>query len=467
MKNLSENKPIRKELLSMIAPASFGMLLTFLFQLVDTYFIGKLGTNELAAIGFSYPVYLLIVSLFMGLASGISAAVGKAIGEKNLNKAKFLTTISQFSFMIVTVVIGTLGYFSISFVFQMLGADHNAIILISDYMEIIYIGMFALVGTLIGNAALMAKGVMVKSTIIMAIGGVCNLALDYLLIFGIGPFPIMELQGAALATVISWGVTFILMTILLHKENLWSIYELLLFSQMKSALSEILKIGMPAVVAQILNPVAITVITALVANYGEKAVAAYGIAVRIESLGLTGILALSVIMTPLVAQNYGAKLKERLDQIIIYAGKLNVYWSIAFYILLIAFSTSITSIFSNDPVVINHTANYFYIVGISFMAYGLTLSTTSFFNGVYQPNTSLRLTLIKSLVLTIPFAFLGSWINIESIWIGITLANFAGLIVADKALKKWKLENQSELIGINRILAYKDDFKILAKIAKR
>ena len=96
-------QPVRGALISMAAPALFSMLMTFLFQLVDAYFVGKLGTQPLAAISFAYPIYILIVGLFMGIASGISATVGKSLGEKNERKAKALTTISLFVFMAIAL----------------------------------------------------------------------------------------------------------------------------------------------------------------------------------------------------------------------------------------------------------------------------------------------------------------------------------------------------------------------------
>ena len=153
-------RPIREALLAMAAPASVGMLLTFLFQLVDTYFLGKLGSQALAAISFAYPIYFLIVSFFMGVASGVSSTVGKALGEQDTQKAKLLTLISIILFMLLTVGIGGAGYYTISQVFSLLGASESTLPLISEYMEVLYLGMFALVGTLIGNAALMSKGTM-------------------------------------------------------------------------------------------------------------------------------------------------------------------------------------------------------------------------------------------------------------------------------------------------------------------
>jgi len=173
------NKPVKKVLVSMAAPAAFGMLMTFLFQLVDTYFIGQLGTKELAAISFSYPIYIFIVSFFMGTAAGVSSVVGKALGERDSSKAQSLTTLSILVFMLFCVLLAVAGIFTIQPTFSLLGATAETIALISSYMLPLYIGMFALVGTLIGNAALMSKGIMIQTTFIMAIGGIINVIFDY------------------------------------------------------------------------------------------------------------------------------------------------------------------------------------------------------------------------------------------------------------------------------------------------
>jgi len=445
----------------MIVPVAIGMLTTFTFQLADTYFIGKLGTRELAAVSFAYPVYFLIVSLFIGVSSGVSSSVGKAIGENNTKKAKTLVTVSQLFFMLITLIIGIAGYFSTKPVFSLLGASADNLLIVTNYMEIIYLGMFALVGTLIGNSALMAKGIMIESTLVMIIGGVVNLVLDYLFIFGSGQIPAMGLKGAALATVISWGITLFLMNGLLIKENLLSFASFNSVKEIIKGIKEILTIGMPAVAAQILNPIAIAVITRMVANYGDRTVAAYGIVTKIESLGLTGILSLSAILTPVVAQNFGAKIQHRLDEILVYSWKITVYWCVILYIILFFFSGMIGSVFNDHPEIIQNIKYYFLIVGISFPWFGLALIRASFFNGVYQPKESLRLTLIKSMALTIPLVIIGSFIGITGIWMGLAISNIASAIYADKLLTSWLIKNNSSLPGHSRLSFFIDDFKKL------
>lgn len=452
-------QPIKKALLNMAAPTAVGMLMTFLFQLVDTYFVGKLGTKELAAISFAYPVYFIVVSLFMGISSGVSSTVGKALGEKDTLKTQSLVLVSLGLMMAITGILGAIGYYSEDEVFSLLGASKGMIPLIGTYMMPLYLGMFALVGTLIGNAAIMAKGKIIPATVVMGIGGLINLGLDYVLIFGFGPIAAMGLKGAAIATIISWFITLILMTSLLFKEKLLSLKNYGTLNELRTYAIEILTIGAPAVAAQILNPLAIAILTRTVATFGTGAVAAYGIATRIESLALTGILALSVVITPIVAQNFGAKQNQRLNQVVAISGRMTVYWGVLICSTLIIFSGWITSIFTSDPEVIQIAQNYFYIVGLSFAGFGLTLITTSFFNGVYEPKLSLKITLVKSLVFTIPFALIGSFFSLQAIWIGIAIANILGAIYAGKILNKWLILNDPSLPKHNPIGDYISDFR--------
>jgi len=456
MENPLLDKPVKISLLTMAAPAAFGMLMTFLFQLVDSYFIGQLGTQELAAISYTYPVYIFIISLFMGISAGVSATVGRALGEKNATKAQSLVTISVLSFSALSAVLGVIGVFTMDNTFSLLGATSDSIDLIEQYMQPIYLGMMILVGGLIANSALMAKGIMIKTMVVMAFGGIVNVVFDYLLIFGNAGFPNYGLAGAAYATVISWAVILLCMLLLLLHNKLFSLTSIY---QIRLQLKEILLISSPAVVAQILNPIAIAVITAVVSQYGQSAMAAFGIVTRIESLVLTGILALSVIVTPLTAQNYGAKAHRRLDNIIALSGRMTVYWGIAFGLLTIVFAESVIGIFSIDTEVIEFGRWYFYIVGATFPAFGLVLMATSFFNGVQQAKMSLRVTLVKSLLLTIPLAFIGGLFTIELLWAGVAVANILGCIYAKKLLDGWLTKNKSPLINRNPLEDYIRDVK--------
>ena len=458
MANILE-KPIKEVLIAMTLPAAFGMLMTFLFQLVDTYFVAQLGDESLAAISYVFPVYFLIVSFFMGIAAGVSAVVAKALGEGNREKASSLTTMSLVIFMIFTLMLGGVGGITIPHVFYLLGVSELTMSLVSDYMVPLYLGMFTLVGTLIANAALMSKGIMIKTTLVMATGGFINLILDYFLIFGNGPFPALALVGAAYASVISWCAMLALMVGLLYKEQLLSLSSLKNILMLRKQLAEVLTIATPAVAAQILNPISIAVITRLLSQYGNDAVAAYGIASRVQSLGLTIVLALSVVITPIAAQQYGAKLQTRLDHVVALSGRITVCWGIFLYIVLLLLAEPIAAIFTDSDDIVRFSRYYFYIVGASLPGFGLVLITAGFFNGVQQPKRSLTLTLMIYVMLTIPLAWIGSMMDLVGIWFGLAAANILGAIYAGKLLHQWKVGQSSSLVGRHSLVDYIDDVK--------
>ena len=161
-------------------------------------------------------------------------------------------------------------------------------------------------------------------------------------------------------------------------------------------------------------------------------------------------------MTPFIAQNYGAlagdqassdKGLQRLDQAIAYSGRMTVYWGLLFYSLMLFLIEPLVALFTDNTEIIQHSKNYFYIVGISLPAFGLLLITTSFFNGVQQGKRSLQLTLVKSLLLTIPLAIAGFYIaGVLGIWFGIAIANIIGAIYARHLLNNWFIKNNSALV---------------------
>ncbi len=244
-------QPVNNMLLKMAAPISLGMLSTFLFQIVDTYFVGQLGSAELAALAFSSTAYLLFLSVFMGLSVGVSAVVAKTMGEGNADQARGLTMVSLVFVLILSVVLGLGARALIGPMFTVLGADEAILPLIETYMGILYLSFPFLMLGIIGSGAARAIGVTKETEIIFGIAGVINLVFDYLLIFGIGPFPELGLAGAAWATAMSFAFIFIGVMTILRRHGLIG------FGPMFRALAglrEILRFSVPTISMQILVP---------------------------------------------------------------------------------------------------------------------------------------------------------------------------------------------------------------------
>ncbi len=273
----------------MSIPISMGMLSTFLFQIVDTYFIGKLGGNALAALSFSATILFILVGLFIGLSIGISVIIGQAIGANNIPKVLKITKVAIVLSFSLSAILSLLIILFLEPIFILLGANSEILPLIKVYTIPVLVGMPLLnMGVVLGGI-LRASGNITKPEIIMGIAGVFNLVFDYGLIFGKFGLPKLGLEGAAIATVISWIFVFFGMFLLLFKDNLLKFKPIKQY-RVKSILLEIKKLSTPTIVTQIIGPLTLMYLTFLLAKESSMAVAAFGIAGRIEMLLMIGML---------------------------------------------------------------------------------------------------------------------------------------------------------------------------------
>lgn len=301
---------IKQTLKSMTVPVIYGMILLMTFGLVDTFFVSLLGTEQLAAISFTFPVTFTVISLNIGLGIGTSATIAKLMGAGDKTTAHGAGTGALVLSFIMASVLALFGLFTIEPIFTLLGASEAEMPYIKDYMLLWYGAGIFLALPMVGNAVLRANGDTKTPSMIMALGGAINALLDPLFIFGFGPVPAMGIQGAALATLIAWAVGSAQIIYLLVKRDL-IIPRMLTIKELREYSRNILKIGVPAAGANMLTPIANGVMTAIVAGFGSAAVASWGVGGRIESIASIAILALSMTLPPFISQNYGASRIQR------------------------------------------------------------------------------------------------------------------------------------------------------------
>lgn len=442
------DQPVNKMLLKMATPISLGMLSTFLFQVVDTFFVGQLGSAELAALAFSSTAYLLFLSVFLGLSVGVSAVVAKTMGEGHPDKARGLTMMSLAIVLILSVVLGLGARKLIGPMFSGLGADEEILPLIETYMSILYLSFPFLMLGIIGSGAARAIGVTKETEIIFGIAGVINLVFDYLLIFGIGPFPELGLAGAAWATAMSFVFIFLgVMFILRHRG-------LLGFGPMPGAISglrDILGFSIPTISMQILVPATGMYTTYLLAGYGVEAVAAFGVASRIEALALIGIFAVSMSITPFIAQNFGANEHDRIDEAIVFAGKASIFLGIILFVLLALLGPAIARIFSEDPEVIRFVSLYFKIVALSYGFQGIVSVTVAILNGLQMPRTALGLMAIRTFAIVFPLLLIGAQLGLIWILVALTIGNVVAAIYAGWLMQKIEKKHDRPIANANPV----------------
>ena len=406
MSDLLKDKT-NKVLFLMSLPISIGMLSTFLFQVIDTYFVGQLGAAQLTALSFSTTVYFTFIGLFIGLSVGVSIIVGQSYGSGNIDKVKKANIVGSLLAFTLSTLLSVITVYFIDEVFGFLGAESNVLPMIRDYSIPLLLGMPLLTVGILFGSTLRATGNVAKPEIIMGLAGIINLVLDYALIFGKLGFPELGIKGAAYATVSSWIFVILGMTGLLLKNRLLS-FKTKAKETTKQILIETYRLGVPTIVTQIIGPITLMYLTFLLARQSPMAVAAFGVAGRIEMLLMIGILGVSTAITPFIAQNMGAHQEKRIDEAIAFGGKSATYLGLLVTLILFLFVRPIAGLFSDDVEVIDYISDYFYIVSISYFSYGLYLITSSIFNGLKLPVSSLKITLVKTLGFTIPLTLIGS-----------------------------------------------------------
>lgn len=401
--------PIPGTLAKLTGPMVLGILGMVALNLVDTFFVGQLGSRELAAMSFTFPVIMVIGSISIGLGVGASSLISQAIGKDNQEEVRRLTSDSLVLATLVVTVLVTIGIFTIRPIFTLLGATEETLPLIEQYMQIWYPGMVFLVIPMVGNSAIRATGDTRTPSAIMLFAFTINLILDPLLIFGLGPFPRMELAGAAIATVTARAVTLLVSLHVLAFREKMLVYRPPSRDEVVSSWLRLLSIGLPNAASNMVMPLGMGFITRLVSGYGEPAVAAFGVAGRIDVFALTVVMALSSVLGPFVGQNYGARQWDRLRAGVVVSKKFALLWGIGIAVVFLPTVPLFAPLFNKDPQVVERIELYLRIVPWGYGAFGVYMLTRSSFNALEKPLWAAFLSATFMFVLFVPLAALGSY----------------------------------------------------------
>ena len=401
-------EPVGRTLVQLTWPMIVGHLGMVAFNLADTFYVGRLGTRELAAMSFTFPVVMAVSSLAIGLGIGTAAVVSRAIGEGDEHKIRRLTTDSLvLAFIIVAAFIG-LGILSIDPVFRLLGAEPDLLPLIKEYMRIWYLGMIFVVVPMVGNNAIRATGDTKTPTAIMLVAVLINVVLDPLLIFGFGPFPRLELAGAAASTVISRATTFVVALWVLGRRERMLTARFPSVRAVMSSWGKILYIGLPSAATRMIVPIAIGIITRIVSAYGAEAVAAYGVASRIEFFALMVIMSLGAVFAPFTGQNWGAGRLDRVRVGMRSSARFSLLYGLGAFILLAAAAHPVAGFFTRNPDVAAAIKLYLRIVPLGYGLQGVLVIVGAALNALNKPLHAAGLVLSQMIVIYVPLAYLGS-----------------------------------------------------------
>ena len=402
-----------------------------LYYLADTWFVSLLGTDQLAALGFTFPATILITYLGVGLGIGTSAMVARALGAKDQDKATEMTFAAiVFGFLLgLLLIIPALA--SVERVFTMMGADSATLVLIRRFISVWYLGIPFLLVQFAGTAVMRASGNSSLQGKLMMLGAAVNAILDPLLIFGPGPFPAFGIRGAAIATVITWILSNVFIWYFLAvREQLFRFLWPGL-GKLCRTWQRLLKIALPAALANMITPLATGIITATLAQYGAQAVAGYGVVMRMEALIMIVVLGMSMSLPPFISQNFGAFAMDRVRHGLRLSLQFVLAWQLALYVIVALAAPTIARIFSAEPGVVDVIVTVLRILPASYAFQGMVILSASSFNALHAPRNALVTSLLRFFVFYVPLALLGAAIgDIPGLFIGAAIGNLlAGLVI--------------------------------------
>ena len=422
--------PVRAHLVSMTVPMVWGILAVIGFNLVDTYFVAQLGTDALAAISFTFPVVFVLGSVALGLGAGTASVVARAIGAGDRARVQRLATDALVLAVVIVAVLVVVGLLTIDPLFTAMGASPAVLPLIHDYMAIWYLGMVFLVVPMVGNAIIRATGdTRFPSYVMMTAAGV-NVVLDPILIFGWFGMPRLEIEGAAIATVIARAVTLVAAVAVLHYRERLLTARLPSLAMLLDSWREVLVVGLPAAGSNVVLPVTAGIVTGVMAGFGPEAVAAFGVAGRVEAFALIPLMALSSVMSPFTGQNWGARQPERVREGVVLAFAFCAAWGVGSALFLAAVGPVIVPLFDDDPTVIALASAYLWIVPVSYAGHGAIMVAAAAFNGLRRPLPGTVINVGRSLLLFVPLAFLLAPLGPLWVFAAAMASNVAGGIAA-------------------------------------
>jgi len=410
---------------------AIGAIASMTFQVVDTFFVAQLGTDALAAMAFTFPVVMILHAIAVGLGTGVTAVVSRVIGGGGESESRILATDSLLLGILATAVFAAVGLLTIDPLFSLFGADEKVLLLIRDYMTIWYAGIIFMIVPLIGNSVIRARGNAKFPSMIMSLAAILNIILDPILIFGLFGVPRMELQGAALATVLARFVTFVAALWVLHHRMHALSYEKPSLKRIAKSWNKILHIGLPSTGTQLIVPVSMGILTALVATFGSVAVAAYGVATRIEMFALIVMMATTISMGPFVGQNAGAERIDRVRTAFRFSLQVCFVYGVIIAASLAMFRTGIAALFSDEEDVVRLASFYLLVVPISYPIMAVIGISSQTFNSLAKPIPAMVIGVCKSLVIQVPLAYAGaSLAGIAGVFVSMTLTTFIMAAVA-------------------------------------
>ena len=396
--NLTED-PINQLFFRIAVPSSVGTVFMTLYNVVDTYFAGKISPEALAALAQTFPVYFIIIAIGVGLSIGTTSLIANALGENKVKKASLFLAQSISLAILTSIIVTIIGIYLGPSIILLMNNSLTTMELSMEYLNIIFLGSIFVFIQMAVNSSLSAMGDTKTNRNVLIFSFFLNIVLNPLFIFGYWFIPAMGMKGIAISTVFSQGLGTLY---IIYKVTLTDLSEYLFINCFKpkiKILLDLLKQAVPASIGMMMISIGIFIILFFIGQYGDLALAGYGTAIRYEQLYLLPVLGLNTAVLSMVAQNFGAKKLLRVGEI--YNKALIFGCIFMFFSGFVIFFTAefAVGLFTNNSEVIYFGTKYLQITALMEPVYPIFFISNALIQGLKKANIVMYLTIGRMVIM--------------------------------------------------------------------
>lgn len=448
--------PILKSLISLAGPIVLTNLLHTAYQLTDTFWVGRLGADAVAAVSLSFPIIFLLITMGGGFSLAGTILVAQNTGRGDKKEVNYVASQTVSLMFLISIVISVIGVFVSTPVMQLMGASDSVLPEAASYLRISSLGMVFMFSFFVFQSLMRGVGEVYMPMKIVGSTVLLNLFLDPLFIMGWGPIEGSGVTGAAIATIFTQGIATLAGFYILFRGKNGIQITTQHFKPDFQLVKQMFFLGLPASIEQSMKALGLSIMSFLVATFGTTVIASYGIGIRMLTFVIIPAFGLSMATSTLVGQNIGASKADRAELIAKKSLQIGFFVLLFLGLLFFIFANLLASIFiPGDPEVIRGATTFIRFLSFAFPLIGVVLILNGVFQGAGNTRISMIFSIVSLWVFEFPISYLLSkhtGMHEMGIWTAVPIANFLSAIVAYAYFRmgRWKhiqlLKSKTELM---------------------
>lgn len=396
---------LRRAIFLLAVPMILELVMESTFAVVDIFFVGKLGSSAVATVGLTETFLFLLYSIAMGLATAVTATIARRIGEKNKDEAGVSAVQALFLAFVSCIPFAVAGIFFAKDLLRLIGADDWSIANGYGYTRIMLGGNIVIMLLFVINAIFRGAGDAAIAMRVLWIANAINMVLDPLLIFGIGPFPELGVEGAAVATTTGRGIGVLIQLYYLFNGGKHIKVKLSQLYIQGKVMLNIVRTSLGGIGQMIIAMTSWILLMRILADIGSQAVAGATITIRIMMFTIMPAWGFSNAAATLVGQNLGAGNPDRAESSVWKIGTYNMIFLLLVSVLFFTLNESLIAIFTKDQRVIEIGGEWLRILSYSYFVYGWWMVSVQAFNGAGDTKTPTKINFVFFWLIQIPLSY--------------------------------------------------------------